>query len=50
MPLTYTLEHGNKRNHIKIPDDDEKVSESGGLKLGKVRLTQAEMDTIEGGE
>ena len=26
------------------------MSESGGLKLGKVRLTQGEMDAIEGGE
>ena len=40
----------SKRYQIKIPDDDEKVSKSGGLKLGKVRLTQAEMDAIEGGE
>ena len=26
------------------------MSESGGLKLGKGRLTQAEMDAIQGGE
>ena len=37
----------SKSNHIKILDDDKKVFESGGLKLGKVRLTQAEMDAIE---